>query len=247
MRKLINLGLACALATPSLFGMAYAQSHPQIEQPNNIVFKSSDDKNSATSLIKMRHYGFPTLGLNIVHVNDDGQMVMQSADNRFTVIGQVYDHWEGALGSNKSTTTSQRLPPTFTSKDFAMIVGEGKDVYRLFLTPTCNGCMEAIANIRSTFNPFQHKIELVWLYRTEEDKAIVDQILCDANSLEDVSAILDQADKQDPRSGTSCGLDTRADLAMNIASYTHVDTLPYFVNLQSKTVYTGQLPSNAFK
>lgn len=201
----------------------------------------------ATDLLKVQTYGFQDLGLDIISPLEDQEnhYVMRSKNHRYFVSGAVTDLWDGVTQELSPLPNIPELPRNIEVSDYAQVFGEGSQTLRLYLTPSCAGCGVSMDTISFFFDPFDHRIELVWLYNNEVDKKVVKRVLCRAQSFFDIPAIIDKAYKMDETAVDSECVDTRLPFAKSIALHQKVYALPYYVN--SDGHYIKPIKNNPFR
>lgn len=150
---------------------------------------ANSDKLMPSEVLLLNQIAYPSLGLEVINIDGEG-LLMRSDNSRFFVKGVVSDLWDGVNEPLMPQPDIPDIPDPLSARDYAMVYGEGDQFIRLFLTPSCKGCMVSLDTLSYIFDPFKHRIELVWLFNNGEDKKTVQHLLCRSPELKDIGAVI---------------------------------------------------------
>ncbi|CCN40228.1 exported hypothetical protein [Vibrio nigripulchritudo FTn2] len=201
---------------------------------------ANNDKLMPSEILLLNQVAYPTLGLEVVNADDEG-LLMRSGDSRFFVKGVVSDLWDGVNDSLMPQSDIPEIPAPINASDYAMVYGEGDEYIRLFLTPSCKGCMVSLDTLSYIFDPFEHRIELVWLFNNGEDKKTVQHLLCRSPELQDIGAVIAESLNAED---VPC-IDHRLVIGNSIARQQKVYALPYYTTKSGH--FIQPITSNPFK
>ncbi len=195
---------------------------------------------NALELLQLNQVAYPTLGLDVINLEDDG-LVLRSKDSRFFVKGIVTDMWDGVSEPLTPRPNIEKIPTVLEPQYYAMVFGEGDEFIRLYLTPSCTGCMLSLDTLNYYFDPFKHRIELVWLFNNADDKKTVQHLLCRAPALNEIGKVIQESLDLD---SANCD-DPRLVIGHTLSRHQKVYALPYYTT--STGHYIQPIKNNPFK